>query len=127
VEEVCRYANGGDLAAGRIFDGWNTAACDDGYAWTAPVGGYLPNRWGFHNMAGNAWEWCEDAWHGSFAGAPSDQGVWGDIGGGGRRVLKGGSWYFEPGDIHVAVRNTHRAYEATNGAGFRVLRDIPGL
>ena len=127
MEEVCRYANGGDLAAGRIFDGWNTAACDDGYAWTAPVGGYLPNRWGFHNMAGNAWEWCEDDWHGSFAGAPSDQGVWGEIGGGGRRVLKGGAWYFEPQDLRVAVRNSHRAYEATNGAGFRVLRDIPGL
>ena len=44
VGEVCRYANGGDLAAGRIFNGWNTAACDDGYAWTAPVGCYLPNR-----------------------------------------------------------------------------------
>jgi|AntAceMinimDraft_8_1070364.scaffolds.fasta_scaffold22843_3 formylglycine-generating enzyme required for sulfatase activity len=125
LDEVCRYANGGDLSAARIFEGWNTSSCDDGYAWTAPVGSYLPNRWGFHNLAGNAWEWCEDAWHGSFSGAPPDQGVWGDLGGGGKRVLRGGAWYFEPQDLYVAVRNSHRDYEATNGAGFRVLKDIP--
>lgn len=124
-EDVCRYANGGDLSAGRIFKGWNTASCDDGYAWTAPIGYHLPNRWGFYNMAGNVWEWCEDPWHASFNGAPSDQRVWGEKGGGGRRVIKGGAWYFEPADLRIAVRNSHRAYEATNGAGFRVLKEIP--
>ena len=122
VEQVCRHANGGDLSAQKLFAGWKTSSCDDGFAWTAPAGSYRPNRWGFYDMLGNAWEWCEDAWHGTFSGAPDDQSVWGEVGGGGRRVLKGGSWYFEPQDLRPSWRGTHRSYQATNGSGFRVLK-----
>ncbi len=126
LQDICLYANGGDASAKKLFPAWKTSACDDGSAWTAPVGSYRPNRWGFYDMSGNAWEWCEDAWHGSFKGAPADQSVWGEVGGGGRRVLKGGSWYFEPQDLRPSWRGTHRAHDATNGAGFRVLKDLGG-
>lgn len=60
------------LNAGNFGD----ALGGDDFRYTAPVASFPPNKNGFHDMAGNVWEWCDD----TFEGAT-------DI-----RVLKGGSW-----------------------------------
>jgi len=36
---------------------------DDGFAYTAPVGTFFANDYGLYDMAGNAAEWCEDAYN----------------------------------------------------------------
>ena len=88
------YANGADRTAKRHQSGWTVVDCDDGHYRTAPVGSFRPNRFGLHDVLGNVWEWVEDCWHDSYAGAPRDGHAWlGDDGGDcSRRVLRGGSW-----------------------------------
>lgn len=74
---------------------------------TVAVGSLPANAFGLHEMAGNVWEWTEDCWHDSYAGAPNDGSVWRETGGGdcGRRVLRGGSWNYYPLTLRSAARN----------------------
>ena len=60
----------------------------------APVGSFLPNRYGLYDMAGNVWEWCRD-WY-------SSEQVY--------RVLRGGSWV----DYATYLRVDFRDYNGLN-------------
>jgi formylglycine-generating enzyme required for sulfatase activity len=51
---------------------------DDGYVVHAPVNAFRSNPFGLHNVCGNAYEWCEDAWHAGYEGAPTDGSAWTD-------------------------------------------------
>jgi formylglycine-generating enzyme required for sulfatase activity len=74
---------------------------------TAAVGRYPANAFGLHDMHGNVWEWVQDVWHNSYAGAPSDGSTRMSGGDASRRVLRGGSWSSEPQDLRSAepIRN----------------------
>ncbi len=57
-----------------------------------PVGAKRPNAWNLYDVHGYLWEWCADAWHDTYAGAPADGSPWSDGGPEGAGVLRGGSW-----------------------------------
>ena len=109
----CRYANGDD----------DDVSCSDGYEYTAPVGSFAPNAFGLYDVLGNVYEWTQDCWNGSYAGAPADGSAWqsGDCG---RRVLRGGSWALFPGILRSALR--YRDATVIRGIyfGFRVARTL---
>jgi formylglycine-generating enzyme required for sulfatase activity len=76
---LCHFANGADWKARDTIDGaknWTTAPCDDGYAYTSPVGSFAPNGFGLYEMQGNAWQWTADCYHDSYDGAPLDGSAW---------------------------------------------------
>lgn len=87
-----------------------------------PVGQKQPNAFGLHDMLGNVSEWCQDR-YGDYPGGPltDPQGP----STGQDRVMRGGSWDWEP----TMIRSTHRGRGAPDmsryvGVGFRVVAAV---
>ena len=91
---------------------------------TTPVASFAPNRWGLHDMHGNVWEWVQDVVHDNYAGAPVDGSAWEEGGDQGRRILRGGSWLYNPRYLRSALRNGYSAVLSNDIVGFRVARDL---
>jgi hypothetical protein len=76
---------------------------------THPVAQKLPNEWGFYDMSGNVWEWCENS----------------NIYSSDRRFVRGGSWL---GNDASYLLSAFRAYMppgyCENNLGFRVARSM---
>ncbi len=92
----------------------------DGYAWTAPVGQFVPNAFGLYDMHGNVWEWCSD-WYDRhyYEHSPEDdpQGAaTGEF-----RVTRGGGFYSTPAGLRCAHRDRARPSYRDFSQGFRVV------
>ena len=127
ASQACTYANvfdRGHEAALEYRYGitFGSAACEDDYAETAPVGSFQANAYGLHDTAGNVWEWVDDCYHKSYEGAPLDGSAWNDDGCG-LRVLRGGSWSNDPTRLRASGRQGAWPGARNGGLGFRLAKD----
>ena len=70
---------------------------------TTSVGSFSPNAFGLYDMHGQVWEWCQDNWHDNYEGAPKDGSPW-LSGFSTTKVMRGGSWAYNPGVCRSACR-----------------------
>jgi formylglycine-generating enzyme required for sulfatase activity len=81
---------GGDNLASVAWYGAYAKPVGNSAETTNRVAGKQANAFGLFDMSGNVWEWVEDSYYESYAGAPTDGSAW--PGDGAKRVLRGGSW-----------------------------------
>ncbi|MFM7526936.1 MAG: formylglycine-generating enzyme family protein [Nodosilinea sp.] len=89
----------------------------------------LANRFGLSDMYGNVFEWCLDHYHDNYEGAPRNGTAWVDAEAeeNKSRILRGGSWYFDPVLCRSASRSRNAPNARVNSFGFRVVCAPPGL
>lgn len=124
----CKSANAADQTTLREVPGITAAQaarCDDGYAYTSPVGRFAANAFGLHDLVGNVQQWVLDCYQDSYTWAPSDASQTMPAAECSRRVIRGGAWTFSPQNLRVGSRVAHAANGRFGLVGFRVARGAP--
>lgn len=87
---------------------------------THVVGTKQANGFGLYDMHGNVWAWCEDSYHSTYDGAPSDGSAW--LSDEQKfRILRGGSWREDTSSVRSSSRGINTPDNRGNGDyGFRV-------
>ncbi|MCP3910764.1 MAG: formylglycine-generating enzyme family protein [Actinomycetia bacterium] len=85
-----------------------------------PVGTREPNEWGLHDMHGNVYEWVSDRWANVYPAEPQVDPTGPATGD--RRVVRGGSFWVEPGGLRSAFRRWDDPEGRFEDVGFRCVR-----
>ena len=87
---------------------------------THPVGELRENLWGFQDILGNVWEWCED-WYDPkyYEGAPEEEPAGPPTGS--KKVTRGGSFASGPEDCSCSMRGSDPPDHRGPNIGFRLV------
>ncbi len=85
---------------------------------TTAVGSYRPNAWRLHDMHGNAAEWTRTAYR---PYPYRDADGRNDMAAGGRKVVRGGSFFDRPKRSRSAFRLSYPAWQRIFNVGFRIV------
>ncbi len=118
--QACQYENVRDQASEKEFSWADNHDCNDGYAVTAPVGTFKPNKFGLYDMLGNVWEWCLDS-YASYSETPTDGSAYGNLEDGKAKILRGGSWGNQPYLVRSSGRSRYIPVFQHYSVGFRVV------
>lgn len=123
-ERLATIGNLADSTAKANFPDWGSCiAAEDGYVFTAAVGQFHGNDFGLHDMHGNVWEWCQDAYdseaYDARTGVTLDPVVQelASI-----RVNRGGSWNNGAAWLRAAIRGWFHPDYRSGNLGFRLAR-----
>ena len=108
---------------GRYLANFDPEGQAQEYVFTSPVGSYPPNQWGIFDMAGNVYEWVQDAYTPTYAGHSRLDPVITDSANS-SRVVRGGSWNSSIFFISVGVRTPKEQGDSDTETGFRCAGDI---
>jgi formylglycine-generating enzyme required for sulfatase activity len=116
--DITRTGCGQDPNLNKI--GWY---CGNSGEKIQPVAKKIPNTWGFYDMHGNVWEWCQD-WYGQYKTwqvvdpkGPSS---------GDSRVFRGGGWGLNARTCRSAFRDKYNPTLKCRHLGFRLVREAEG-
>ena len=117
-----RYCGSDDVRRVAWYGAYSTPVGNSAKS-TNPVATRQANDFGLYDMSGNVWEWVEDSYHVNYNGAPVDGSVWrGEEGE--KRVLRGGSWGYEPQNVRSASRNKNDETFRDFKLGFRLAKTL---
>ncbi len=122
--QACQYENVSDQTLKKAFSysyfTWQEHDCNDGYAVTAPVGTFKPNKFGLYDMLGNVYEWCQDT-YASYSEMPTDGSTYGSSGDERKNIVRGGSWDGRPNYVRSSFRHGAVPDDHFYTVGFRVV------
>jgi len=93
----------------------------DGFATTAPVGSFAPNRFGLYDVAGNVWEWCRES-ESSYGSLHRGDGL--GVVTGSNAIIRGGSWNLSTQQARCAHRAHHGRGKSSDTIGVRPIRQV---
>jgi uncharacterized protein (TIGR02996 family) len=129
-ECACRAGTTTEYHFGDVLN-TNLADYNGNYSWngspkgsyreeTTDVGTFPPNPWGLYDLHGNVWEWCAD-WYGPYTSEDrTDPNTNKKQSGSNSRVMRGGSWLFNPDSCRAANRFVAAPAYHDSFIGFRV-------